>query len=131
ILRAAAGLWTSGEGRIVRPPLDQVMFLPQQPYLRSGPLREQLLYATGAEVPGDERLLDALKAVKFQAVLDRVGGLGAVRDWPNTLSLGEQQQLAMARLLLASPAYAFLDEPTSALSAEKAHHLYDVLVETP
>jgi putative ATP-binding cassette transporter len=130
LLRAAAGLWTAGHGRVVRPPRGEVMFLPQQPYLRPGPLRGQLLYGTGREVP-DERILDVLHQVGFDKVLERVGGLGAERDWPNTLSLGEQQQVAFARLLLAAPRFAFLDEPTSALDPETARHLYEILAETP
>src|SRR5262249_4014072 len=120
LLRAAAGLWTTGHGRVVRPSLDEVLFLPQQPYLRSGSLREQLLDGTGRAGLPDEDLLAALSAVGFEGVLERVGGLDAERDWPSTLSLGEQQQLAFARLLLAAPRFAFLDEATSALGAEKA-----------
>jgi putative ATP-binding cassette transporter len=130
ILRAAAGLWTAGQGRVVRPPLDLVVFLPQQPYLRAGPLREQLVYATGKEGAAEEELLAALRAAKFQGVLDRVGGLDAERDWSSTLSLGEQQQLAFARLLLTAPAFAFLDEATCALRPEKARQLYEVLAGT-
>ena len=56
-----------------------------------------------------------------------VGGLDAEQDWPTTLSLGEQQQVALARLLLASPAFACLDESTSAMPAARAHRLYERL----
>jgi putative ATP-binding cassette transporter len=129
ILRAAAGLWTVGEGAIVRPPLTATLFLPQQPYLRAGTLREQLLYATGREGATDDELYAALRAVRFQPSADEVL-LDEERDWPNTLSLGEQQLLAFARLLLARPAFAFLDEPTSAVSSEKTRHLYEALAET-
>jgi putative ATP-binding cassette transporter len=131
ILRAAAGLWTAGQGRIVRPPLEGVMFLPQQPYLRCGPLRDQVLYATrGGQVP-DEELLAVLRKAGFEEVLDRVGGLDAEQDWPNTLSRGEQQRLAFARLLLAGPRFAFLDEATGALDDHQGHALYEVLSRTP
>jgi putative ATP-binding cassette transporter len=131
ILRAAAGLWTSGQGRIVRPPLDEVVFLPQQPYLRRGSLREQLLYATRRHDLTDEDLVSALRAARLEAALERVGGLDAESDWPSTLSLGEQQQLAFARLLLANPRFAFLDEPTGAMKPATAHQLYEALAETP
>jgi putative ATP-binding cassette transporter len=63
-------------------------------------------------------------------VLERVGGLDADRDWANTLSLGEQRQVVLARLLLAKPRFAFLDEPTGALEKELARHLYGVLADT-
>nr|MDZ8007542.1 ABC transporter transmembrane domain-containing protein [Nostoc sp. DedSLP05]MDZ8097381.1 ABC transporter transmembrane domain-containing protein [Nostoc sp. DedSLP01] len=44
LLRAIAGLWNAGTGRLVRPPLEEVLFLPQRPYIILGTLREQLLY---------------------------------------------------------------------------------------
>jgi putative ATP-binding cassette transporter len=131
LLRAAAGLWASGQGRIVRPPLREVVFLPQQPYLRPGPLRDQLCYGTRQGAVSDERLLEVLREVGFEAVLERVGGLDAEADWANTLSLGEQQLLTFARLLIARPRFAFLDEPTSALDPGAARHLFEILSATP
>jgi putative ATP-binding cassette transporter len=131
LLRAAAGLWTAGQGRIVRPPLDEVLFLPQQPYLRSGPLRDQFLYGTRQGRLPDERLREVLEEVGFGAALERVGGLDAERDWANTLSLGEQQLVAFARLLLARPRFAFLDEATGALDEAAGRRLYEALSATP
>lgn len=130
LLRAAAGLWTSGQGRVVRPPSRDMLFLPQKPYLRPGPLRDQFLYGLRGEGLTDERILAALSEVGFESVLQREGGLDAERDWPNTLSLGEQQLVAFARLLLASPPFAFLDEPTSALGKPVANRLYAALART-
>ncbi len=130
LVRAAAGLWTSGEGRIIRPPLEQVLFMPQQPYLRQGSLRAQLHYATRKLDVSDQEILEALTAVGFGAVLERVGGLDAECDWSCVLSTGEQQLLAGAHLLLARPRFAFLDEPASALDEEKTHQLYGALART-
>ncbi len=130
VLRAAAGLWTCGEGRVVRPPPGRVVFLPQRPHLRAGSLRQQLLYATGKEGHDDEALLAALRAVGLGELITHVGGLDAEYDWPNTLSLGEQQQLAFARLLLAHPPFAVLDEAASGLQPAQALALYDALSET-
>jgi putative ATP-binding cassette transporter len=126
LIRAAAGLWTAGQGRICRPPLDEVMFLPQRPYLSPGSLRDQF--------PGghtDERLLAVLRKLRFEPVLKRVGGLDVERDWSNTLSVGEQQLLGFARLLLANPRFAFLEEPTSALDPAQGQALYEMLFRTP
>ena len=131
LLRALAGLWRTGQGRVVRPPREQTLFLPQQPYLRPGRLRDQLVYGLREDDLADEAILVVLRQVGFAAVLERVGGLGAERDWPNTLSLGEQQQVAFARLLLARPRFAFLDEATSALDRETAQRLYRLLADTP
>ena len=131
LLRAAAGLWTTGQGRIVRPPLADIVFLPQQPYLRPGPLRDQLLYGTRRGGVPDECLQEVLREVGFEAVLERVGGLDAEADWANTLSLGEQQLVAFARLLLARPRFAFLDEATGALDEAAGRRLYEALSATP
>jgi putative ATP-binding cassette transporter len=130
LLRATAGLWTAGAGRISRPPAGAVLFLPQQPHLSAGSLRDQLLYATGKCAVPDERLLAVLRKVGFGAALERLGGLGAEHSWANVLSLGEQQQLAFARLLLANPRFAFLDEPTSGLDRETGRRLYEALSHT-
>jgi putative ATP-binding cassette transporter len=132
LLRAVAGLWTKGHGRIVRPPLNRILFLPQQPYLRQGTLREQFLYATHRDRVTDERILAALRSVGFESALERLGGLDAqpVGDWRHTLSLGEQQLVAFARLLLAEPTFALLDEPTISVDAPTAERLYEALSAT-
>jgi len=126
LLRAIAGLWRSGRGRIVRPPLAQVMFLPQRPYMMLGSLREQLCYPHAGDVSG-ERLAEVLRLVHLESLPERIGGLDAEVRWEDFLSLGEQQQIAFARLLLNRPAYAFLDEATSALDPGKERALYDCL----
>jgi putative ATP-binding cassette transporter len=131
LLRAAAGLWTAGQGRVVRPPAEAALFLPQRPYLRAGALREQFLYGLRAGGLTDGRIIAVLREMGGESVLQREGGLGAERDWANTLSLGEQQMVAFARLLLAAPPFAFLDEATSALNEGAARHLYGLLSRTP
>jgi ABC-type uncharacterized transport system fused permease/ATPase subunit len=131
LLRAVAGLWTAGRGRVIRPPLEDVMILPQQPYLRAGRLRDQLLYGFRDKSHSDAAIRDTLHAVGLGTVLNRSGGLDVVADWTNTLSLGEQQRLVFARLLLARPPFAFLDEATSALDAPSAGQLYELLAATP
>ena len=132
LMRATAGLWKVGQGRIVRPPLRSMMFLPQQPYLALGSLRDQLLYAIPPEIPISEcRLLSVLQDVQLEGILERTGGLDAEqRDWTSILSLGEQQSLAFARLLIAEPEVAFLDEAVSALPAERVRSLYELLSRT-
>ncbi|HEY7423907.1 MAG TPA: SbmA/BacA-like family transporter [Gemmataceae bacterium] len=132
LMRATAGLWKDGQGRIARPPLERILFLPQQPYLTLGSLRDQLLYALPSDrIVSDDQLLTVLQDVQLDAVLERVGGLDTEqRDWTSILSLGEQQSLAFARLLLARPEFAFLDEAVSALPAPRARDLYELLART-
>jgi putative ATP-binding cassette transporter len=115
LLRAAAGLWDTGTGRIVRPPLDEVLFLPQRPYLPPGTLRELLLRTGKERLIPDEKLLAALHEFGLGTVLQRAGGLDLERDWQVDLSLEEQQLVSLARLTLAGPCFAFLDRPGSTL----------------
>jgi vitamin B12/bleomycin/antimicrobial peptide transport system ATP-binding/permease protein len=144
LLRAMAGLWNSGSGTIVRPPLDQVLFLPQRPYMVLGTLRDQMLYPhtcpahsspTQVELAQaelaqaeleveDAHLKQILTQVNLADLDDRLGGFDAEQDWGNVLSLGEQQRLTFARLLLQKPRYAILDEATSALDLDNEARLY-------
>lgn len=127
LLRAIAGLWNSGEGRIVRPGLTEMMFLPQRPYMLLGTLRDQLLYPNLDVTVSDDDLHAALQQVNLKDLPDRVGGFDVELDWATVLSLGEQQRLAFARLLLTNPRYAVLDEATSALDLGNEQRLYDQL----
>jgi vitamin B12/bleomycin/antimicrobial peptide transport system ATP-binding/permease protein len=124
VLRAIAGLWNAGEGEILRPPLAETIFLPQRPYMVLGSLRDQLLYPMLNQETSDEELRKALETVNLANLPERVGGFDAVLGWGQLLSLGEQQRLAFARLLLTQPRYAFLDEATSALDVTNEALLY-------
>lgn len=130
LLRGIAGLWTSGTGRLVRPELSQMLFLPQRPYMILGTLRQQLLYPQTYREVSEEELHQALQLVNLADLPERVNGFDAELDWGNILSLGEQQRLAFARLLLNQPRYAILDEATSALDLKNEEMLYKKLHET-
>lgn len=127
LLRALAGLWSAGAGTIVRPPLDAMMFLPQRPYLPPGTLRDELLYPRRAGQLAEDGLREVLDAVGLAGLPDRVGGFDVDQPWEAVLSAGEQQRLALARLLLARPRYAILDEATSALEPDDENTLYRLL----
>ncbi|WP_199194135.1 ABC transporter ATP-binding protein/permease [Pleurocapsa sp. CCALA 161] len=127
LLRAIAGLWNMGSGNIVRPASDSLLFLPQKPYMILGTLRQQLLYPhTDSQIP-DEQLEEALRQVNLADLTAKVGGLDVELSWSDVLSLGEQQRLAFARLLLTKPSYAILDEATSALDVQNEKRLYRML----
>lgn len=142
LLRAIAGLWTTGSGIISRPSLDHMFFLPQRPYCPLGSLRQQLVYATPLarlhtslsdrteHVETDDAQLGfALSVVGLSDLPTRIGGFDKVHDWPKLLSLGEQQRLAFARLILASPKLAILDECSSALDHSSEQRLYAYLAD--
>src|SRR3546814_8909764 len=89
-----------------------MMFRPQRPFLPLGTMRAAIAYPnspdafTTAEVEAAVKragLADFLEALDVEARLDK------------SLSLGQQQLIGFARLLLHKPAWVFLDEATSAL----------------
>ncbi|MBC6481116.1 MAG: ABC transporter ATP-binding protein/permease [Hormoscilla sp. GM7CHS1pb] len=127
LLRAIAGLWNSGTGLLVRPPLDEILFLPQRPYMILGTLRDQLLYPQTDRTLPDAELQAVLERVNLADLAERLGGFDTELDWDDVLSLGEQQRLAFARLLLTKPDYAILDEATSALDLQNEASLYQQL----
>jgi len=129
LFRVIARLCGAGEGRIVSPDVTRLMFLPQRPYLVLGSFRNQLLYGVGIKDLSEQILQKVLRKVQLEQLLDRMGGFEAVRDWPNVLSLGEQQRLAFARLLLTKRKYGFMDEATTALDATSERLLYNYLQE--
>ncbi|WP_139558682.1 ABC transporter ATP-binding protein/permease [Methylotetracoccus oryzae] len=127
LFRATAGIWDTGEGRIFRPALEDILFLPERPYLPPGNLREILLTQAAEGTTRDEEILRVLDSVQAAAVLTRAGGLDREQDWDDLLSLGEQQSLAFARLLLAQPRFALLDRPGTALSVMQVRHMLRLL----
>lgn len=129
VLRAIAGLWNSGTGTVYRPDLSQVLFLPQKPYMVMGTLRSQLIYPHDNLDIAEEELNYALKEVNLGDLAERSGGFNIEKDWDEILSLGEQQRLAFARILISKPTYVVLDEATSALDIENEASLYHHLSE--
>ena len=129
LLRTLSGIWRYGSGSIKIPTDDRVMFLPQKPYLPLGSLRRAIAYPATAEDSESARayLKKILASVELSNLEDR---LDDVDDWSRILSLGEQQRLAFARVLLSRPDWLFLDESTSALDESMEKNLYDMLKNT-
>lgn len=124
LLRTLSGLWTPREG-ILKIPTD-ILFLPQQPYLTLGSLRQQLLYPNCDEtLSHDFELTRILEQVDLPYLAQL--SLHTQDDWSQRLSLGEQQRLSFARLLLQRPTYAILDESTSVVTEEQEKNLYSCL----
>jgi putative ATP-binding cassette transporter len=126
VLLATAGLWQEGQGRICRPAPSEVMFVPQRPYAACGRLRDILLDALDREIPEDQ-LQRVLKEVGLEEVVARAGGLDADQAWAEVLSAGDLQALTFARLLLASPRFAFLEDPAGTMEAPLGERLYQAL----
>ena len=141
LLRAIAGLWTSGRGWIERAHVSNVYFLPQKPYCPLGSLRDQLLYPFQGNnsskgqclLLDDSVLLEILAKVDLEDLAKRSGegdpyrGLNTILDWGNVLSLGEQQRLAFGRILAHKPRLVILDEATSAMDVHAEARMYGLL----
>ncbi|OKH39049.1 ABC transporter ATP-binding protein [[Phormidium ambiguum] IAM M-71] len=130
LLRAIAGLWNSGNGTIIRPKLEEILFLPQRPYMVLGNLRKQLVYPLVNDKISDQELHQVLQEVNLPNLVERFGGFNVEKDWGDVLSLGEQQRVAFARLLICKPKYVILDEATSALDIKNEENLYQHLLGT-
>ena len=122
LLRALAGIWPWARGRTGLP--EGAMFIPQRPYFPDGPLRDALAYPEPAATYSDEQLKTALQDALLPALAER---LGERDNWTQKLSGGEQQRLAIARVLLKQPAWVLADEATSALDLEAENAVYQRL----
>lgn len=124
MLRALAGIWPYAKGKITLPKADEYLFLPQKPYLPLGSLRRAIFYPLVEDPKRDEEVRQILNACHLEKFSTR---LEDIDDWSRILSLGEQQRLAFARILIYKPKYIFLDEATSALDDKLESILYDKL----
>ena len=125
LLRTLAGIWPFVTGKINLPKTEELMFIPQKPYIPLGSLREALLYP-GRKPLSDEELLYLLDLCQIGYLRDK---LDLVADWSHVLSVGEQQRLAFVRAHIQEPKWLFLDEATSALDEDTEAAMYALLAE--
>ena len=124
LFRAISGIWPYGRGAIERPADATVMLLPQRPYIPSGTLKTAVAYPAVAY--GDTAVREALELTRLAALACEID---SEDNWPQRLSGGEQQRLAIARAILDKPDWLFLDEATSALDEELEAEIYRILGE--
>ena len=118
IVRILGGLWHCSSGEIRRPKTigrKGIFFLPQRPYFFFGTLRSQLTYPALFLGDSDDKLLELLKLVHLEHLIEVKGGLDRLASWPNILSYGEQQRVGFIRLFFHRPLFCVMDEATSAL----------------
>lgn len=122
LLRTFAGLWPFAKGHITVPCDGKIMFVPQKSYMPIDQLRKVLLYSGIARTVADQELISTLQECRLSHLADK---LAETRDWGQVLSLGEQQRIAFARILLLKPDWLFLDEATSALDEPTEQIVYE------
>ncbi|MEH2623682.1 putative ATP-binding cassette transporter [Bradyrhizobium sp. AZCC 1719] len=125
LVRALAGLWPWGDGSVNFHPDRRLFMLPQKPYIPSGTLRRAIAYPGAADDWLAEQICDALHEVGLDHLKEKIEEEG---PWDQTLSGGEKQRLAFARLLLHNPDIVVLDEATSALDEKSQDKLMELVI---
>jgi len=128
LVRAIAGLWPWGGGRIEVQKGAKMMLLPQRPYVPIGTLRRAATYPDAAESRSVEEVAEAFRRVGLEHLIDRID---EEAPWDQTLSGGEKQRLAFARIFLHKPDIIVLDEATAALDPNSQDELMAHLSERP
>eukprot|EP00923_Selenidium_pygospionis_P045972 GHVN01079357.1.p1 GENE.GHVN01079357.1~~GHVN01079357.1.p1 ORF type:complete len:519 (+),score=90.49 GHVN01079357.1:1598-3154(+) len=135
LFRVMGQLWSLPTGTIVKPPPGDLFYVPQRPYLPQGSLRDQVMYpsvsSTHDELTSeiDKEIKRLMEVVRLTYLVDRCPqGLDTHCHWDEVLSGGEKQRLAFARMFYHKPAYAILDEATSAMSQDAECFVYDECV---
>ena len=125
LVRAVAGLWPWGDGSVNFHADRRLFMLPQRPYIPSGTLRRAVAYPAAA----DNWSLEKINAALGKVGLDYLNGkIEEDAPWDQTLSGGEKQRLAFARLLLHTPDIIVLDEATSALDEKSQERMMEMLI---
>jgi putative ATP-binding cassette transporter len=124
LVRAIAGLWPWGSGKILVPPDAEIAFLPQRPYIPLGTLRNAITYSTKRKRQvDDQEVKDAMRRCGLRHLLPR---LDEEERWDKVLSGGEQQRLAFTRLVVLKPDIVIMDEATSALDEDSQRSMMEL-----
>lgn len=127
LIRAIAGLWPWGEGRILLPAGAKLAFVPQRPYIPLGTLRDIVAYPAEGSLLAEDRAKAVLKDIGLGHMSAKLND-DDVR-WDQTLSGGERQRIAFARLLIDEPDIIVMDEATAALDIDSEFRLMTLLFE--
>src|SRR3978361_327548 len=127
LVRAIAGLWPWGGGSVHFHPDRRLFMLPQKPYVPSGTLRRAVAYPGAAEDWTVKQIGEALDKVGLKHLIEKIE---EDAPWDQTLSGGEKQRLAFARLFLHNPDIIVLDEATSALDEKSQDKMMELMTRT-
>ncbi|WP_294242237.1 ABC transporter ATP-binding protein/permease [uncultured Sphingomonas sp.] len=126
LLRAISGLWPDGSGDVAMTRRGSAMLVPQRLYLPMGTLKGAVCFPDQPEEHDDAAIAALLEKVGLGAHVDHMHEL---RMWQDELSPGEQQRVALARILLQRPTLLIVDEATSALDGDNAAFFYQAVLD--
>lgn len=126
LIRSLAGIWPYCHGTLTETPAKRAMFLPQKSYMPVDTLRQALIYPGHSASVEDEQLKQYLNQFGLRHLTQR---LDEIEQWGQVLSLGEQQRIALIRVLLQKPKWIFMDEATSALDEVMEQRFYSTIKE--
>jgi putative ATP-binding cassette transporter len=126
LVRAIAGLWPWGGGKLLLKSGARLFMLPQRPYIPIGTLRRAISYPSAVEDVPKNEVAKAMKDVGLDHLID---ALDEEKPWDQTLSGGEKQRVAFARVLVQEPDIIVIDEGTSALDPKSQEHLMNLVEE--
>lgn len=126
LVRAIAGLWPWGGGKLEIKSGARLFMLPQRAYIPLGTLRRAVTYPNAVDEIPDEEVIRAMEQVGLSELIEKLDQEGM---WDQTLSGGEKQRIAFARLLVHKPDILVMDEATSALDPPSQEHLMRMIQE--
>ena len=126
LLRAIAGIWPFGSGRVELPVRDRLLFVPERAYVPQGSLRAALSFPAPEGAFSDEQIVEMLRLLGLHNLERR---LDDEESWDQQLSDHERQRVALVRVLLHEPEWLFLDKATSALDEATERRVYELLAE--
>lgn len=115
LFRSIAGISNHSEGKIKKPNWEEILFLPEKPYLPPGRLRNVIVPAYLNLEVSDAAITKELKNMGLESLLRRFGGIRALKEWDEELSLAEKYKIALIRILFVKPKFLVLDRPGSVL----------------
>ncbi|MCW7493670.1 ABC transporter ATP-binding protein/permease [Leptospira sp. 2 VSF19] len=115
LFRSIAGISNHSEGNIKKPSWEEILFLPEKPYLPPGRLRNVIVPAYLNLEVSDSEILKELKNMGLESLVRRFGGIRSLKEWDEELSLAEKYKIALVRVLFVKPKFLILDRPGSIL----------------
>jgi putative ATP-binding cassette transporter len=128
LFKSMAGIYDAGMGRVQRPPLEDIRFLPDRPYIPPGTLRQALISKRREiEYTSDQAITEILATVGLSDILSRSGGLDVEQEWDSLLSPHEQRQVSFARILISDPQIVVMANPCRDLLPDTRARVFDLL----